>query len=184
MGSPAISPTSTFADWTDSHYQYVKTRILAINPTRIFSGIVDASDWPSLQIVPGSYYLVTSTLDPTRPSDGPGSNSWYSPLYGEQVQWAWSLIGDDIPANALAANRTKYRYNQAIIQEVLQGCSPGFCEKLRYSTEGTDLIATSYVPSEYIWFTKPRFSTRIERSTGTLFGSASVNISGFAPIIS
>jgi hypothetical protein len=48
---------------------------------------------------------------------------------------------------------------------------------------GTVLVATPYVPAEMIWFTKPRFSTRIERTTGILFGSAAVTITGFSPMI-
>ncbi len=148
------------------------------------SGIVPASDWPSKEIIQEAFYLITSTLDPNR-GQGPGTNSWSSPLYGEQIQWAWPIIGDDIAANALAANRgDRYRKHFVMMQELLQGFFPGFCEKQEYSMNGTVLVATSYVPKEMVWFSKPRFSERIEKTSGILFGSAVSVITSFAPTIS
>jgi hypothetical protein len=170
-------------DWSDSLYQYVKARIEAINPTRVFSGIVEAADWPPKELKDQTYYLVINSLDPNR-GQGPGTNSWTAPLYGEIAQWTWPIIGTDIAADTLATNRgDRYRINFQMIQELLQGHYPGFCQKFQYSMNGTLLIATPYVPAETIWFTKPRFSTRIERTTGILFGSAAVTITGFSPTI-
>jgi hypothetical protein len=171
-------------DWTDSFYQYVKARVLAINPTRVFSGIVDATDWPSLNAIPDSFYLILNSLDPNR-GQGPGTNSWFAPLFGESVMWSWPIIGADIGPDTIAANRgSRYRTNFHMIQEILQGMYPGFCEMKQWSMEGTTLISASYTPPEFIYYTKPKFSTRIERSTGILFGAASVTITGFSPILS
>lgn len=187
MGSPSVSPTSTMADWSDSHYAYVKARILAINPTRVFSGIVHASDWPSVQAIPESFYLVTNTLDPFR-SEGPGTGSVSasSLLYGETVSWVWAILGTDIQAGTVAANRgDRYRTNLQMVQEIIQGWFPGFCQKQQFSINQANgaLIATPYVPAEQVWFSPPKFSTRIERSTGIMFGSAATIITGFAPTI-
>lgn len=183
MESPSMSPTSSMVDWSDSLYQYVRARILKVNPQRKFGGIVEARDWPLKEPKQDAFYLLTTTLSPNR-GQGPGSNSWTAPLYGEQIQWAWCVIGNDIAPDALASNRgDRYRKNFSMIQELLQGHFPGFCEKLQYSMDGTTLVATSYAPKEFIWFTKPAFSDRIERSSGILFGSASSVITGFSPTI-
>ena len=185
MGSPSISPFSTMVDWSDSHYQYVKKRIKAVNPFRLFGGIVEAQDWPLKEAQIGAFYMLTTTLEPTRPSDGPGSNSWSSSLYGERIQWAWQIIGDDIASNALASNRgNRYRLNGKMIQELLHGHYPGFGEKQQWTMDNTGLLqATSYVPKEMLWWTKPRFSDRIDKASGILFGSALTIISGFSPSI-
>jgi len=184
MGSPSVSPTSSMVDWTDSFYNYVKERVLAVNESRVFSGIVEASDWPSSEVVLESFYLVRQSISPNRP-DSPGGNSWSSPLYGEPVQWSWPIMGDDIQPTNIAANRgDRYRKNFAMMQEILQGMFPGFCEKKQFSIDVTgELLSTSYDPKEYIWFTKPVFATKIDKSTGFLFGTASTTITGFAPTI-
>lgn len=184
MGSPAISPDCTMVDWTDSFYNYVKNRILAKNPDRVFGGIAQASDWPSAEITFDALYLVIGLGDPIRP-EAPGSNSWSDPLYGHVVQWSWPILGDDIKSDNISASRSsRYRKNFQIMQEVLHGMFPGFCEKLQYGIDDDgQLISVSYEPKEFIWFNKPRLSTKIDRSTGTLFGSASATISGFAPTI-
>jgi hypothetical protein len=170
-------------DWSDSIYQYVKQRILAINPQREFGGIVEARDWPLKEPKLEAFYLITTTLDPNR-GQGPGTNSWSSPLYGERIQWAWSIIGTDIAPDALATNRgDRYRTHFSMIQEILHGNYPGYCEKKQYSIVNGVLASISYMPKEFIWFTKPQFSDRIERSTGILFGSAISTISGFSPTI-
>lgn len=184
MGSPSISPIDSMVDWPDSHYQYVKNRILLINPNRKFGGIATASDWPSAEMIPEALYMILSTENPNR-GDGPGTNPWSSPFYGMPIQWVWSIIGTDIPGTSAAANRgDRYRKTFVQMQEMVQGMYPGFCEKFNYSPNGTTLIATPYAPKEMIWFTKPRFSERIERTTGILFGSATTTITGIAPSIS
>lgn len=184
MGGPSISIASSMVDFSDSHYQYVKHRILIVNPTRVFGGIVNARDWPLQETIPEAFYMLTTTLDPNR-GQGPGTNSWSSPLYGEHLQWAWTLLGDDIAKNQLATNRgDRYRKQFAMIQEITHGMFPGFCEKLKYSTASASdatLVGTSYVPKEMIWFTKPRFSDRI--TSGILFGSAVTVLTSFAPEI-
>lgn len=185
MGGPSTSPTSTMVDWSDSHYKYVKTRIQVINPARVFSGIFDAVDWPPKELVPETYYFILGGLDSNR-GQGPGTNPWSAPIYGLEVSWAWSVIGTDIPSNELMANRSdRYRKNFQMIQEILQGIYPGFCEMFQYSPNptGGPAIGTPYTPAEYILQKKPRFSTRIERSTGILFGSASLTITGLSPQI-
>jgi hypothetical protein len=190
---PSTSPIDSMVDFSDSHYQYVKQRILAINPTRVFGGIINARDWPPKQAIPEAFYMLTTTLDPVKGhgissrGHGVGTNSWSAPLYEEAIQWAWQLIGDDISADSASANRSKrYRTNFTMIQEMLQGMYPGFCEKFKYSPDPDNvgaLLATPYIPREMVWFPKPRFSDRIEQQTGILFGSAVTTLSSFSPQI-
>lgn len=183
MGSPSVSPTSTLVDFSDSHYQHVKQRILAINSTRLFGGIVEARDWPLKETLPNAFYMLTNLLDPVKTAV-PGENSWSAPTYGMRIQWAWTIIGTDIPAGALASNRgDRYRVNFQMVQEMLHGFFPGFCEKCQYSLNGTELVATSYMPKEMVWFTMPQVTDRIDTSTGVLFGAASTMLTGFTPTI-
>lgn len=183
MGAPSTSPSCSMVDWADSHYQYVKQRVLAINPNRVFSGIVQSRSWPIEQAVPESFYLLLGNNSPLR-----GENSWSAPGYSEKVQWAWQIIGTDIPANALMQNRgDRYRTNFTMVQELLQGMAFGFCEKLQYSVSDVNgspvLVVTSYVPKESIWWKKPVFTDRFDRTSGILFGYAASEVTGYSPTI-
>jgi len=166
----------------------VKQRIKTlINVNRNFGGIVQARDWPPTEFKPETLYMVLGQLTPIS-GKSPGSNSWFSPLYNEKFQWSWGIIGDDIQSNAQMTNRgNKFRKNYPIIQEVLQAMYPGFCEKKSYNIpDGTDsptLVATSYVPAEYIWWKKPVFTDKIDAQSGILFSYAISEFAGFAPEI-
>jgi hypothetical protein len=181
MGSPSVSPTSSMVDWSDGHYQYVKQRVLAINPDRVFSGIVQARSWPIEQATPESFYLLLGNNAPLK-----GDNPWSAKAYSEKVQWAWQILGTDIASNAIQRNRgDRYRTNFTMCQELLQGMFPGYCEKLQYSLEEVNgspvLVGTSYVPKEMLWFRPPVYTDRFERSSGILFGYAASEITGFGP---
>lgn len=183
MSGPSTSPTSTMVDWADSHYQYVKKRVLAINPTRVFSGIVQARSWPLEQAVPESFYLLLGNNAPLR-----GENSWSGPAYSEKIQWAWQIIGTDILSNSQMRNRgDRYRTNFTMVQELLQGMAFGFCEKQQYSISEVNgspvLVATSYMPKESIWWKQPVFTDRFERISGILFGYAASEVTGYGPTI-
>jgi hypothetical protein len=180
--NPAISPIATMADWTDSLYQYVKKRIHAVNPNRKFGGIVEAIDWPLKKAQLEAFYFIKTTADPNR-GQGVGTNSWFSPLYGMRVQWAWQIIGDNIQPQAQEANRKdRYRINATMQQELLTGMFPGFCEKQNWNIQPDGSVtATSYIPTEMIWFSKPNFGDRIDRGSGILFSSAASIVTSFAP---
>jgi hypothetical protein len=176
-------------DFPDSHYQYVKQRIKTlINSARTFGGIVQARDWPPKEFKPTALYLVLGQLLPIYSGRQPGSNSWFSPLYDEKFQWAWGLEGIDIlPQAQMASRGNKYRTNYQIIQEVLQGMYPGFCEKKQWDipngTDAPQLTGTSYSPPEYIWWKKPVFTDKIDAASGILFSYAVSEFAGFAPEI-
>lgn len=171
---------SNLVDWSDSFYNYVKQRILTKNPDRVFSGIVEARDWPVKEAVPESLYMLTTTMDPKRM---PGS--WSAPIYSERIQWVWQIRGVDQAQGVQIGNRgDRYRKHFQICQELMYGVFPGYCEKLSYSLdENNQLQGTSYIPTESIWFTMPTFSDRVEQSSGIMFGSAVLTISGFPPAV-
>lgn len=183
MPGPSVSPSSTLVDWSDSLYNYVIGRILAINPTRKFSGIVQARSWPIDRADPESFYLLLGNSSPLRTQvHTPVS----APTYSEKIQWAWQIIGTDIPQNALQRNRgDRYRTNFTMTQEILHGMYPFFCEKLQYNVSDVNgspvLTGTSYVPKEMLWFKEPVFTDRFDKTSGILFGYGASEVTGFGP---
>lgn len=173
-------------DTLDSYYYYVKNRVLQVNPSRNFGGIVQARDWPMKEAKLDTPYLLDS-MDSLVPFGK--SVSQYQPNVNYRVQWVWMIQGDNIPQNAQAANRgNKYRVNMQMKQEVIVGCFPGFCEKLQYSVQddGTgqaEQAFMEYNPPEFIRFSQPRFVDKIDRTSGILFCSGAVGVSAFAPAI-
>jgi hypothetical protein len=185
MSTPSISPTNTMADWSDSLYFYVRSRIIAINANRKFGGIISALDWPLKEAQIGSFYMMATTLEPVRTSSY-GGNSWSGPMYTERIQWVWQLIGTDIQQGNRMANRgDRYRLHYQMIQELLSGIYPGYCEIKQFAaSDNTQLPEpVSYSPKEFIRMSKPSFGERIDTSTGILFGSATMQLSSFSPAI-
>lgn len=183
---PQVYPGSTLIDEIDSHYEAVKARVLAVNSSRVFGGVVDARDWPFQQAQEGVFYLATDKGEPAR-----SVNSWHSPLYIYTVNWVWLLIGTDIAQNAQQSNRgDRYRTHFQMQQEMLNGCWSGFCEKQKWGVTGSKpdgsaiVTGTPYVPSEKVWWGKPILSEKKDRTTGILFGYAGLRLSAFAPAIS
>lgn len=184
--STSVVTVPQLIDCIDAFYYWVRGRVTAANPSRVFGGIVQARDWPMKEAVLEAPYLLLSSDTPV-PFIKSVSQTQPSMLF--RVQWAWMVQGDNIPANAQATNRgNKYRLNMQIVQEMLAGHFPGFCEKLQYYPQDNghgvaQLVSISYSPAEQIRWTQPRFVDKIDRSTGILFCSGMVSISGFAPAI-
>ena len=183
MGSsPQVFP-STQIDTIDSHYQYVKQRILALNQNRVFGGIVEARDWPYKEASDQAFYLAIDRAAPSR-----NVASWHSPLYTFEIQWVWIILGTDLSPTVQAANRgDRYRISFAMQEEILQGLWPGFCEKQKWAAGSGDVASVSgtpYVPSEKVWWRRPTFSEKIDRNTGILFGYGAIQLSAFAPAMS
>lgn len=183
MPGPSVSPTSTLVDWSDGVYNYVLNRIAAINPARQFSGIVQARAWPVDQATPESFYLLLGNEAPLRT---PGHTPISAPTYSEKIQWAWQIIGNDIPQNALQRNRgDRYRINFTMQQELLQGLWPFFFEKKQYSLDASSgspvVVATSYFPKEMLWVKEPVFTDRMDRVSGILFGYGALEVTGIGP---
>jgi hypothetical protein len=183
--TPQVFPSSTNIDIVDSHYQAVKARVVSANSVREFGGIVEARDWPFQQAIESAFYLA---VDRGRPSSHVAS--WHSPLYTYTASWVWLVIGTDVAPGTQQSNRgDRYRTHFKIQEELLYGLWAGFCEKQQWTTDSNadgsaKLVATSYIPSEKVWWTRPQFSEKKDRSTGILFGYAETRLSAFAPAIS
>lgn len=179
-------PIETMVDWSDSHYQYVKDRVVGINPARAFGGIVQARAWPLKEVQFETFYMLVGKLDPMPMN---GYNSWFAPGYSEAFRWIWQIKGTDINANVAANRGDRYRTNSQMVQEILQGMYPGFCEKKTWSVvpdvdNNPILTATSFFPAEYVWWAKPSFPDSYNSQTSVLTGSAVSNMYSFSPNLS
>ena len=181
---PVTVPQSV--DTIESFYYWVRSRVLTINSARVFGGIVQARDWPlKVATLEAPYLLIQS--DTSVPFAKSVSQQQSNSLL--RVQWAWMIQGDNIQANAQSTNRgNKYRINMQMIDEMRNGHFPGQCEKLQYTLtdDGTGnplQVVTEYNPPEYVRWTQPRFSDKIDRTSGILFCSGAVSVVAFAPAI-
>lgn len=163
----------------DSHYRWVKSRILALNPNRTVVGIVDAMDWPPKEINFESFYLIV--LGSSVPQ------GMFSPTamgMSTVVQWAWMIEGDDLTSATRGRNRgDRYRKHWTMLKELMNGLYPYFCEKKSWSAQqdGTgaiQLTSTSMNPVEQIWWSRPRImpSTPKEEKSGILVGGIQTSI--------
>ena len=178
-------PTPALIDTIDSYYQWIKSQILLITPTRKFGGITEARDWPPKAIEDSALYLVVLKDSPTRSPH----QSFYQPLMSDLVAWRWAVQGDNIPLNAQAANRgDRYRKNVQIIQELLSASNPGYCPKNQYSVRADannipQLVSTPYTnPPDYLWWTIPEITRKLDRNSSMIWTDAQVQVSSYAPI--
>jgi hypothetical protein len=177
VGSPSISPQNTQSDVIDSYYRYVRSRIIAINNGRIFKGVVDANDWPRKDAVLNSYYLLM-------PLNKAGGGTPTSRAYTFQIEWVWMVQGPDIAEGTQGPNRSKYRLNEGMRTEIANGHYPQYCEKLEWSLDANNnLVGVPFYPAESIWWSAPSFRNKTDKTTGILFGSATVMLTSFSPAI-
>jgi hypothetical protein len=178
------SPPNTLVDFANTHYEYVKKRIQAINSSRVFEGIVQASGWPQQKATDSALYMSVGNARFSRQVA-----SWQGPCLTYPVRWMWMIIGTDLTQGVQASNRgNQFGINMQMETELLNGLFPGFCTKQQYSIadDGTGnavLVTTPFSLSEQVWWSKPDFNVRTDIQSGTLFGYASVSVSSFAPEI-
>jgi hypothetical protein len=181
--------STTFADWLNSHYFYVKNGILqgsvgraAINPERAFGGIVQARAWPPVHVSFNTFYLIANDGSPLSMS---GENSWFAPGYSLRFAWGWMIQGDQTKTAIGASGGDRYQIHNQMRQELLFGMYAGFCEKVQYSVRPDGignpvLTSTSFVPKEMVWWKKPSFSDKYDTATGILTGSGMSEAYGFS----
>lgn len=177
-------PIPLLVDACDSYYYYVKGQVQTINPARVFGGIVQARDWPLKEAKLEVPYLL---LQKEEPKPFGRSASWFRPLENIAVRWAWMIQGDNIQNNAQSTNRgNKYRINMQMVQEILAGNNPGFCQKYQYSvvddgTGNAEKVLTAYVPAEFVRWSIPRFADTVDSVSGILSCTGIVGLHDFAP---
>ena len=166
----------TFGDAVDSHYQWVKARILANNPQRLVMGLLNAQDWPNKDIKTEAFYLLVLPE-----AAGPNESSTASiQRLSHNVQWVWMIAGTDIPASgARKANRgDRYRTQVSMKNELINGLFPYYCEKKSWSLDANGRwIGQSLDPAEAISWTRAQFHDRQDKPSGAVYGSAAVSIS-------
>lgn len=171
-----------FTDGVDSHYQWVKARILAKNPTRVVAGLLNAQDWPSKPIKLDAFYLLVLGEVPV----GREMYSTYSAAKFHQLQWVWINKGADIPAQGVrAANRGgRYRTMQAMKEELNYALVPGYTEKKSWSMVATGnpppndfkWTGVSMVPEEFITWNPIEFHERYDKDSGVGYGSGALRV--------
>ena len=158
-----------------SHFYWVKARIIALNPRRTVIGINDAMDWPPKQFLPNTFYMMPYD---TTTSRGFGTTS--SLGLSNVVQWNWMVPGDDLQATQRGRNRAdRFLIDQQMMSEVKYGLFPYFCPKLVYSAHDVNgaivLTGSTIVPPENVWWSHPKFirqSCRTSRSRAAAASSS------------
>ena|SRR5882762_8381740 len=162
----------------DSHYDWVKTRVLAQNSTRKFSGIMESQGWPPRIVKMESFYLITLGETPVNAKVGSLSSSWYRGT----VQWTWMIAGTDIEKGMAGLNRgDAYTINAQMKKELRLGAYPLFAEKKAFSVDGNrQVVRTGYDPKKWVYWTFLEFTQRVDRDSGLIYGIATTYLTAVA----
>lgn len=164
----------------DSYFEYVSDRMATVvNPNRKIVGLMDAMDWPPKNILMEAFYLLTLGEKPII-----GKSFWSSSITTvvHTLQWTWIILGTDLTTGKIGRNRgDRYRVNMRMRQELITANYPWFCQKARWSVQGdtpSGVVLTSdpVDPPEFVWWQKSQFMNRIDRESGTVYGTATVNL--------
>ena len=165
-------------DGVDSYYSAIVAQMAVIDPSQVFNGYAQATDWPGTppNVTGGLYLLVLTSL--------PIGGTEAQILYRHACQWVWIIIGTDIQANEQAANRgDRFRQNFVIESNLRQANYPGFCQKKTYSADSEGNVTSQPVQSVYpvsnvesVWWSRPRFMPKQDQSSGLVYGAAAVDV--------
>src|ERR1035438_2835505 len=169
-----------------SHFYWVKKRIIALNSQRTIIGINDAMDWPPKQFLPNTFYML-----PMDTTTRQGFGTPTSLGLANVVQWNWMAPGDDLASNQRGRNRAdRFLINQQMVSEIMYGLYPYFCDKQIYKAQDVGgvikLTGSTIDPPEQIWWTYPRFlKARLddEQKSGILYSIAQVTLNQFGDSI-
>lgn len=154
----------------DSFYQYVKARVVAINSSRRFGGIMMAQDWPAPETQTESFYLLSLGEQPI----GRQGYSAAIPILLYTLQWTWVIVGTDLTMELKGSNRgDRYRTLFTMKDELRKAMYPGFTEKKQIAISATgDITFSSLDPKEQIRWTPVSFKERVDKDSGTIYGTA------------
>jgi hypothetical protein len=170
-----------FIDSIDTYYGWMYQQMQMVNPARVASmlGYALATDWPQLELTDGGIYLLYVNSVDT------GKGTKHSPLYTHFLQWVWLLLGTDIQASQVAANRgDRLRTHAAIQEDLRQGNFPGFCQKATF-TPNTQTGSGNYTqsnPEEMIRWTELKMPTKWNIKAGAIYGTAAVEVYAYDPV--
>ena len=164
----------------DTYFEYVANRMAnVVNPNRKVVAIMDAADWPSKQILMESFYLLVLGQKPIQ-----DKSFWSSEIsvYAHTLQWTWLIQGADLTQGKIGRNRgDRYRTNMTMREELIKATYPWFTGKQKWSVVGNTpsgiaLEGTLVTPAESIWWTKPTFLNRVDRESGIVYGTGTVQV--------
>jgi len=147
---------------------------------------MDAADWPPKQIVMEAFYLLTLG---EKPIVGKSFWSAASPVVVHTLQWTWLIQGSDLTSGKIGRNRgDRYRTNMTMREELLKATYPWFTQKQTWTVQGNTpsgiaLQGTPVVPSESIWWNQPTFLNRIDRESGLVYGTATLQLTDMTETI-
>lgn len=175
-------------DCVDSYFQIMAQNIQLVNPARKVIGVSDAMDWPPKNVILEAFYLLVIG------QRGLTSKSMWSsavPTYVHELQWVWIIAGSDLTAGKVGRSRgDRYRTNMIMRDELVAATqSAWWTEKLQWSVTGSTpsglaLQSQSLNPKDYVWWTPLVFLNRLDKESGVVYGSATVqvtDITGLSP---
>jgi hypothetical protein len=166
-----------FIDSIDTYYSWVLQQMQTVDSSLVpsFKGNALASDWPQEQINDGDIWLLYLTTVPI-------GGTKAAPLYNHFLQWTWMLLGNDIQAQNIEANRgSRYRDHLAIQEALRQANYPGFAQKASVTVNmqtGAGTFAQSN-PEEMIRWTELKMPSKLPTGKGVLYGVAAVEVQAY-----
>lgn len=170
----------------DSYFEYVRNRMLTVNPARKVVGVSDAMDWPSDVAIMNAFYLLTMGEKPIT-----GKSFWSAavPVVVHSLQWVWLIQGSDLTEGKVGRSRAdRYRTNMTMRQELLKANYAWWGEKSNFSVientpSGPALQSTPMDPVENVWWTPLTFLNRLDRESGVIYGAASTQLTDMTETI-
>lgn len=176
-----VPSNPTLIDALDTYYSFIYAQYQLLNSSRQLCGIVNAQDWPQAELVDGGLYLLYLSSAPV-----PEMSTKTQTYFEHFVQWAWTLIGDDLQSDQVGLNRgDRYRTSLAIEEELRQVHFPGFCAKQFSQVDAASgtVAFTQYAPIEMIHWSAPKLGVRMANAqSGLLYGTAPVEVYGFSTV--
>ena len=163
----------------DTFFEFFSKNMQTVNSNRKVVGVMDAMDWPPKQVVMEAFYLLVLGQKPII------GKSFWSPAVttlAHTLQWTWMIQGADLAQGKIGRNRgDRYRTNMQMREEVLKAAYPWYCPKQKWSVQGNTPSGVALVgqltnPLECIWWQTPTFLNRIDRETGLVYGTATMQV--------
>ncbi len=170
----------------DTYFEYVSGRMATINPDRKVVGVMDAMDWPPKNVLLEGFYLLVIGQRPMI-----GKQFWSAAIttLSHTVQWTWLITGSDLTQGKVGRSRgDRYRTNMTMREELIKATYPWFATKEEWTVlgatpSGLALQGTPLTPTEDFWWGPPTFLNRIDRTSGVVYGAATVQLVSMEPIV-
>lgn len=171
-------------DAIDTFWEYTSGRMATINPNRKMIGVADAMDWPPKSILFEGFYLLVLGEKPVLSREAWSAST---PIVVHTCQFSWIIAGQDLTQGVVGRSRgSKYRTNMTMREEILKATYPGFCQKQSWAVLGNSpsgLMLQGTPKQEYITWGPLTFLNRQDKSSGVIYGAATVEITDMTETI-